>query len=354
MWVIFLLALLAVGAMPLTGCGSAGRTLRVAFVGNTKEGEYQNACAALWQGISDYTKEHAVSASVYEPEDFTAAGFRRAMERAIDEGAEVIVAVGSRSGNAIYDLQSREIHTRFILFDSVPRDGSGEEPDRIRGNTYCIRFNRQEAGFLAGAAAVTEGYTELGFLEGGEEGDARYASGFLQGAEYAGKQKDLSKGSVHIRYSTLPSDAISPSRVTEVSGWFQDGTQLVAASGNGPQFICAQAAEESGGKVITADMNGDLSSQIIAASGIDYAKAAALALDRIRSDELKGGRSNVFGIRDEGVCMKMQDGAFQNFTEDAYQSLLKKLADGTVTVSGELVTEKPEENGITICTVEKK
>lgn len=347
--------LVIAGVLPLSGCGRNAGTMRVAFIGDTESGEYQNACAELWQGISNYAEEHNVTAAQYTPSDSTVSGARSAMEEAIDDGAQVIVCVGSVMSNAVYDLQQREIHTQFVLIDAVPTDGTGEGRERIRGNTYCVRFNREEAGFLAGYAAVKEGYTKLGYLGGSrEESDVRYGSGFVQGAEYAGSELGLSAGAVDVMYGFIPSGAIAPSQVSEVNGWFQEGCELICVSGNGPEFIGTESAAESGGKAITADMNGDLSDSVIASCGISYADAAESALEKIQNGELRGGHVNVLGLKDGGVCMKMADGGFATFTEDDYNTIVKKISDGDLTVKGEDVTQDPEKNGITICTVEEK
>lgn len=347
--------LLAAGSLPLSGCQVHLKTMRVAFVGDTESGEYQNACDELWQGISDYAKIHNATASIYTPSDTGIAGARNAMEDAIDEGAEVIVCVGARMGNAVYDLQQREIHTKFVLFDAVPTDGTGQGEGRIRGNTYCVRFNREEAGFLAGYAAVFEGYTKLGYLGGSrEEGDVRYGSGFIQGAEYAGSEKGLGAGAIEVMYGSVPSGTIDPSQVAEVNGWFQEGCQLICVSGSGPELIGPESAQESGSRAITADMNDSQPDSVIASSGINYTQAAVSALEKIRSGSLSGGRINVLGIRDGGVRMKMTDGGFRNFTEEQYRTVAGKISDGTISITGEDVASDPSGHGVTICKIEQK
>lgn len=347
--------LLAAGSLSFFGCQMSEKTMRVAFVGDTESGEYQNASAELWQGISNYTEDHNATASTYTPSDTSIAGARDAMEKAIEDGADVIVCVGDSMGNAVYDLQQREIHTQFVLFDAVPTDGTGEGGGRIRGNTYCVRFNREEAGFLAGYAAVSEGYTKLGYLGGSkEEGNVRYGSGFIQGAEYAGSEKGLSSGAILVMYGFIPSGAIAPSQVSEVNGWFQEGCQLICVSGNGSEFIGPESALESDGKAITADMNDSQPDSVIASSGINYTQAAESALEKIRAGELRGGRINELGISDGGVRMKMIEGGFQNFTEENYSAVAKKISDGNIPITSEDVASDPSEYGVTICQIEQK
>ena len=53
-------------------------------------------------------------------------------------------------------------------------------------------FSEEQAGYLAGYAAVSDGYTSLGFLERIRcPGFVRYGTGFLQGAQAAAEQNGV-------------------------------------------------------------------------------------------------------------------------------------------------------------------
>lgn len=334
-----------------TGCGNRRDSKVIAFVGNTETGEYYEINQELWQGVSAYATESGAEASIYTPEDLTLTGARRSMMAAIEDGADIVVCAGEQMANAVYDLQQLENKTEFLLVDGVPTDGSGVRKPRIRGNTYSVLFTREEAGFLAGYAAVAEGYRKIGFL-GGSAGsdDTRYGSGFIQGAEAAGKALGYVDGEVEIRYRLMTSNAISPSLVSEIGGWFGEGCELICVSGSGPEFIGPVSASEAGGRIITADMNSlDDEDCIVAASGINNNTVVQIALKELEDGELKGGRRNEYGIAEGGVSMKLKEGAFQNFSLASYEELVEQIRNGDIKISGDDVTENLEKSDIKIC-----
>ena len=347
---LFLLAGLC--AVP-AGCGSRNDTRIIAFVGDTSTGEYYEICQELWQGVSAYATESGEEATIYTPDDPTVAGVRRGMLSAIEDGADVIVCVGDEMANAVYDLQQQERETEFILIDGIPTDGSGSGKSRIRGNTYSIVFNREEAGFLAGYAAVMEGYRQIGFL-GGSAGsdDRRYGSGFVQGAEAAGTALGYTEGEVDIRYRLTTSNAISPTLVSQIGEWFEEGCELICVCGSGPEFVGPEAAGQYGGRVITADMNRlEDSSSTIAASGINHIAVVQLALKGLDEGTLKGGRKNVFGLADGGVSMKLRDDMFEQFTQEDLDRIAEAIGSGEIEVTSSDVVENPEKYEIAICRI---
>ena len=94
-------------------------------------------------------------------------------------------------GQALFNIQNNYPGVHYLLFDGEPHNSSYTNYT-TESNVHCVLFQEEQAGFLAGYAAVTDGYTQLGFI-GAEEipGVVRYVTGFLQGAEYAAEQQGL-------------------------------------------------------------------------------------------------------------------------------------------------------------------
>ena len=69
---------------------------------------------------------------------------------------------GSNFETAAYAAQSAYPDVDFLLIDGVPHDENGAYA--TASNMVSMVFARREAGYLAGYAAVREGYTKLGFL----------------------------------------------------------------------------------------------------------------------------------------------------------------------------------------------
>jgi basic membrane protein A and related proteins len=63
---------------------------------------------------------------------------------------------------------------------------------RIEDNVHSIFYAEEQVGFLAGYAAVKEGFTKLGFMGGmAVPAVVRFGYGFVQGAEYAAAELDV-------------------------------------------------------------------------------------------------------------------------------------------------------------------
>ena len=63
------------------------------------------------------------------------------------------------------------------------------ENGTIPENVFCVTFKEEEAGYLAGYAAVKDGFTKLGFLGGmAVPAVIRYGYGYVQGADAAAQE----------------------------------------------------------------------------------------------------------------------------------------------------------------------
>ena len=84
----------------------------------------------------------------------------------------------------------------FLALDVSAGDLGDTAP---AANTALITYKEEQAGYLAGYAAVYDGYKELGFLGGmAVPAVIRYGYGFVQGADAAAKE--LGADDVHIKY----------------------------------------------------------------------------------------------------------------------------------------------------------
>ena len=100
-------------------------------------------------------------------------------------------------------------------------------------NVTAVSYKEEESGFLAGYSAVMDGYTKLGGTFGGGGGNAacnRFALGYVQGIQAAASKKGVD---VEVRISFQYGDAFSasPELQTQISGWYNKGTQIVFSCG---------------------------------------------------------------------------------------------------------------------------
>ena len=131
------------------------------------------------------------------------------MEWAIEVfGADIVVLPGFHFMSSLYWAQQFWPDTKFILIDAVPSfDGN----QRVDINTVAALYAEEQAGFLAGYAAVMEGFRDLGFIGGvAVPAVVRYGYGFVQGAEHAARSLGLARGEVSVRFHYLGGFAPHP------------------------------------------------------------------------------------------------------------------------------------------------
>ena len=120
-------------------------------------------------------------------------------------------------------------------------------------NVYCAVYQEELSGFMAGYAAVSLGYKELGFLGGmAVPAVIRYGFGFVQGCEAAAADKGVTANVKYAYGNQFYGDA---DITAAMDTWYADGTEVVFACGGGIYSSAAEAAAKVGGKVIGVDVD---------------------------------------------------------------------------------------------------
>ena len=201
---------------------------QVAFVTDVGDLKDKSFNQGTYDGVKLYANANSKSYKYYKPangDKATDDDRYDAMKAAVDNGAEVVVAAGFLQGTALKKAASEFKDTKFVFIDGWAFDDLT--------NLAAINFREEQCGYLAGYAAVMEGYTKLGFCGGGggtNPACIRYGWGFAQGANDAAKEMDKT---VDLNYSWEygASFQASPELQTMVSGWYSNGTEIVFACG---------------------------------------------------------------------------------------------------------------------------
>ena len=86
-------------------------------------------------------------------------------------------------------------------------------------------FAEEQAGFLAGYAAVKDDYTKLGFLGGmAVPAVVRFGYGFVQGAETAAKEMNIAQ--IDMKYHYTGGFDATPEAQALAASWYQGGTEV--------------------------------------------------------------------------------------------------------------------------------
>src|SRR5699024_6688407 len=182
-----------------------------------------------WEAIKAYGESNGVEVNYYLPPDDPSDEDRQTLIRnAVNDGYNTIVCVGYLYGSSIAWEAEEYPDINIIGVDITAGDIGTEE---IPSNVYCITFKEEQAGYLAGYAAVKDGFTQLGFL-GGQAVPAviRYGYGFVQGADAAAQELGTN---VTINYwygNQFFGDANITARM---ESWYSGGTEVVFACGGG-------------------------------------------------------------------------------------------------------------------------
>jgi basic membrane protein A len=289
----------------------------------------------IWEGITRFGSEKRALHKFYLPAQQNEQALLAVIDEAVNGGAKIIVAPGYNFKTPVYIAQDRYPDVKFILVDSVPRGQSGAgQPDVYRPgeNTVGILYAEDQAGFLAGYAAVKDGYRRLGFMGGmAIPTVVRYGYGFIQGAEYAAMELNLKPGSVTVKYHYTGDFAASRQTQSLASSWYGGGTEVIFACGGGIGSSVMVAAEQAGKKVIGADIDQSGESSAVISSAVKGLRHSVYTcIAAFYAGRFPGGQTLVFSAANNGVGLPMTSSRFKTFSNDDYNAVFKKLADGSI------------------------
>lgn len=310
----------------------------IAGVGGIDDGSFNQS---VWEGVQAYCSDTGKEGQYYQPAQATTNAYVDAIEEAVDDGHEIVVASGSQFEEAVYLVQNRYPETAFILVDGRPHDVSGNLY-QTADNTVSILFAEEEVGFLAGYAAVKDGNTKLGFL-GGKSVPAvvRYGYGFAQGADAAAAELGIS---VEMMYYYTGDFSATPEVQSLAEGWYQAGIEVIFGCGGAVGNSVMAAAEEVGGKVIGVDVDqSPLSETVITSAMKSLSGTVRRILDTYDAGQFPGGGELKLGAAEEAVALPMETSRWENFSQADYDTLYAELAAGTIALKTDADARTPEE-----------
>jgi len=328
-------------AAAFTACSSEEEDtgMRIALITHSPETVLDDGSfnEGSWIGIGNFLTSQGLPLTPGENRQFFAphaaddAVRINIIEQAIEWGADVIVLPGFQHADALSEAQDMFPDTTFIILDGAPTP--------IGDNVISVNFAENEAGFLAGYAAVREGFTELGFMGGLSIAPVqRFGHGFVLGAEHAAAQMGLAPGSITINYQYLMTFAPSPEIVTAAGAWFVTGTEVIFAAAGGAGGSVMAAAEANNGLIVAVDRDQSGYSPTVMISAIKTLDTAVYdLLTDVANDVFQGGRSVTYDASMGGVGLPMGSSRLTTFDQAMYDSLFADIVAGRVNVSGSLV-----------------
>ena len=243
-----------------------------------------------WETVCAYGDANGVEYEYYKPAEDTDEERINSIDLAVSEGATVVVMPGYLFGPAIAEEQDTYPDVTFIAVDVTEGDivKNGKAVD-LGKNVYICSFEEEQAGYLAGYAAVKE-------------------------------------------------------------GWYADGTQVVFACGGGIWTSALDAAETHDGKVIGVDVDqrSKIGERCLTSAMKGLPSAINNALDSYFNGNFSelGGTAQQLGLKDGdyiGLPTDSESWGFTTFTQDQYETVLAGIRDGSIEISSD--TENQPEVG---------
>jgi len=287
---------------------------------------------STYEGIQIFCEETGHSYTYYETSDDSEDAFFEAIEMAVLNGAQVICTAGANFIGMMETVFETYPDITFIC-NELPYTEAAE-------NALIYIFKAQEATFLAGVAAVYEGYTDIGVICGKQIlPNMRGGYGFMQGVNYAAGELGIKN--VNLKYWYSNSFETSPDIQSYAAAWYESGTELIAAFCGGSAPSIWAAAEGAGGLCMGCDIDQYFESDTIITSFLkNVGTTTQEGLRAWEEGTFEGNRIVNVGIAEGGVGLAMENSKMVNFTEEVYEEYYNKLVNGEF---GKLLTAEDAE-----------
>jgi len=333
---IILLSILVLFSAACTKGGKRGaETFDLALVTDLGTIDDKSFNQGSWEGLVQYARDNNISHKYYQPAEQSDNAYLTAIDLAVRGGAKIIVTPGFLFEKPIYEAQDRYKNVNFILVDGVPNDGDwskGMPTYRTASNTVGVLYAEDQAGFLAGYAAVKDGNRRLGFMGGmAVPAVVRFGYGFIQGAEYAANDMGLAAGDVTVNYHYTGHFNATPEVQTMAASWYNSGVDVIFGCGGAVGNSVMAAAEQANKKVIGVDVDQSNESPTVLTSARKGLQASVFAcIAAFYSGRFPGGKTQVFEAVNNGVDLPMATSRFERFSNRDYNAIFHLLQDGTI------------------------
>lgn len=367
--VTLLVVAIVASCFAFTACnkdkGDGDKGVKVAMITDYGDITDQSFNQTTYEACKAYCGANNIKFKYYKPTDDSDEARIASVNIAIGEGYSVIVMPGYAFKGTIVAVAEENPEIKFVALDVARGDlleaKYGKEYDwnpdnpkwtyQLPSNVTSFVYQEEISGFMAGYAAVKEGYRKLGFLGGmAVPAVIRFGYGFVQGANTAAVEMNIANEvSVNYVYGGLFKGDAAITAVMDT--WYSEkDVEVVFACGGGIYTSACEAATKAGvnGKVIGVDtdqsyiINGKYGAGLCITSAM---KGLAPTVDTILKDIFAGkwenyaGKINKMGLVSgtdaslNYVQLPTATWSMKNFTKADYATLVSKIFDGTITIS---------------------
>lgn len=305
----------------------------IAFAAGSAYGLDNGPDAAVWRGVQTFAATFGYAAQSFVTQDETPEACTAVLREAAESGAELVVCRGDAMAGALFEMQRSYPTVSYLLLEGEPHSEDYASYETTI-NTHCVLFAVEQAGYLAGYAAVREGYTALGFVGADSMPETvRYCTGMMQGAEAAAEREGQQ---VRLEVWLVGSGAADDAVTARMSSWYADGVQLIVPAGGRLVESCIAAAQASGGRVLNAGWDAAaLDPSVLSSTLLNY----SVVTQRKLYDFFTAGNWGDQASRTErldasaaAISLPLTGWPFSRFTREDYTELYTGLYDGTLRV----------------------
>ena len=315
---------------------ASAEDIRVAMITDYGDITDQSFNQTTYEAAKAWCEANGVDFTYYKPAGDSTAERVAMVEKADDEGYNVLIMPGYAFGGTIAEVQGDYPEVKFVALDVSAGDlGEGVE---VGSNVYCAVYQEELCGYMAG------------YFLGGMAVPAvvRYGFGFVQGANDAAAELGIA-GDVTVEY-VYGNQFYGDADITAyMDNWYQTlGVEVVFACGGGIFTSAGEAAAKvPGAKVIGVDVDQAATIDGLYGEGLTVTsamKGLAATVDTLLTGIKAGEWANYGGKIDNLGLVGNEPAAnyvqiapstqfSDTFTADDYAALVAKMFAGDVTVS---------------------
>lgn len=319
--------------------------MKVAMITDYGDITDQSFNQTTYEASKAFCEANGLTFKYYKPAGDATEARVASVEQAIQEGFNVIVMPGYAFGETVVEVAEQNEKVTFVALDVSQGDLGADYT--IPGNVATFVYREEISGFMAGYAAVKEGYKNLGFVGGmAVPAVIRFGYGYVQGVNAAAVELGIANEvTVNYRYGGKFNG--TPEITAAMDTWYENGTEVVFACGGGIFTSACEAAKKVHGKVIGVDsdqsyvINKYEDGMCVTSAMKGLAPTVNTVLKAIKDGNWKdyyGTVSNLGMVSGTDaslnyVQLPTDTWSMKNFTKEDYATLVGKIFDGTIKIS---------------------
>lgn len=277
----------------LVGCSGkqevkGSKKLKVAMITDVAGVNDQSFNQSAWEGLQKAQKELGIDVKYLESKQDS--DYAPNVETLVDEGADLILGVGSKLSPAIQKASELYPDQKFAIVDETYKD--------VPKNVKSVLFNAQESAYLVGLVAGKMTKTNnVGFIGGIQIPVIEtFQYGFMAGVKAANP-----KVAIQEQYANSFTDQAKGKAIA--NQMYSKGADTLFIAGGDVGTGAIEAAKETGKYAIGVDRDqSELAPKNVLSSAIKRVDVGVFALAKELVDgKFEGGTTEVFGLDQNAV-----------------------------------------------------